>query len=103
MSEPQIWSFIGVFAAAMTGLIAMTTLTMRTIGNKLQVEISSLRAETKGELSSLRSETTNEISSLRAENSARFDAIAAQFETVHVKIDNLDRDVQAIARKVFPE
>lgn len=34
---------------------------------------------------------------------ARFLAVQAQFETVHVKLDHLDRDVQAIASRVFPE
>ena len=27
----------------------------------------------------------------------------AKFETVHVKLDHLDRDVQAIVSRVFPE
>ena len=34
---------------------------------------------------------------------AKFDRVDAQFELVHVKFDHLDRDIQTIARRVFPE
>ena len=51
---------------------------------------SSLRAEMLSGFDSLRSE----VGGLRAEMNARF-------ETVGVRMDSLDRDVQAVANRVF--
>ena len=60
MTEPQVWTLIGVFATALFGMLTlMSTMFVRFIN--------------------------------------------AKFETLEVKIDHLDRDVQAIARRVFPE
>ena len=60
MTEPQVWTLIGVFAAALFGMLTlMSTMFVRLIN--------------------------------------------AKFETLEAKIDHLDRDVQAIARRVFPE
>ena len=78
MNEPQIWTLIGVFAASMVGVIAILQRTMN-------VQFSSLRNELKSELDALRHEVKGEIGSLRAE------------------IAHLDRDVQAISKRVFPE
>jgi hypothetical protein len=60
VTEPQVWTLIGVFAAALFGMLTlMSTMFVRLIN--------------------------------------------AKFETLEAKIDHLDRDVQAIARRVFPE
>jgi hypothetical protein len=69
MTEPQVWTLIGVFAALMTGMLTLVaTLFVRV----LRSEIGGLRGE---------------ISGLRAEMTAR--------------IDNLDRDVQALVKHTF--
>jgi hypothetical protein len=60
VNEPQVWTLIGVFSAAMFGLIGIVSTLF------LQV----LRAE---------------------------------IGKVSIQINALDRDVQAIARRVFPE
>ena len=60
MNEPQVWTLIGVFSAAMFGLIGIVSTLF------LQV----LRAE---------------------------------IGKVSIQINALDRDVRAIARRVFPE
>lgn len=62
MTEPQVWTLIGVFAAAMFGMIGIvSTLFIHVV---------------KSEISGLRTELTG-------------------------KIDNLDRDVQALMRHTF--
>lgn len=107
MSEPQIWAALGILAAACVGMVTVTTqLLMRAIASvttTLQGEISSLRNETKvefacvrGEIVSLRNETKTEIAGLRTELDLRFTGLQTQ-------IDGLDRDVQAITKRVFPE
>lgn len=65
MNEPQVWTLIAVFAAAIFGLI--------TIVSTLFVRV--VRAEI-----------------------GRLDA---RFDTMSVRFDNLDRDVQALMRHTF--
>ncbi|HEY5221527.1 MAG TPA: hypothetical protein VIJ18_00530 [Microbacteriaceae bacterium] len=76
MTEPQVWTLIGVFAAAVFGMITVvSTLFVRVIRS----EIGGLRGE---------------IGGLRGEMNARFEAVDRRF-------DYLDRDVQALTKHVF--
>jgi hypothetical protein len=60
VTEPQVWTLIGVFAMALFGMLTlMSTMFVRLIN--------------------------------------------AKFDIVNAKLEHLDRDVQAIARRVFPE
>lgn len=87
LTEPQVWTIIGVFAATLLGTMTLLT---KSIG---------------GQMTSLRNEITSEITSLRNEMMTGFDALRAEmnarFETVNVRLDNLDRDVQALSERVF--
>lgn len=78
MTEPQVWTLIGVFASVFFAMFATMS------GWFVRV----LRAEVGG---------------LRVEMSAKFERVDAQFGKVDVKLDHLDRDVQALARQVFPD
>jgi len=96
LNQPQVWTLIGVFAAS---LFAVMTLMSTMFGRVIRAEIGGVRAEIGGvraEIGGLRSEITAEIASLRTEMNARFG-------TVDVRLEHLDRDVRAIANKVFPE
>lgn len=76
MTEPQIWTLIGVFATATFGMLTLTsTLFVRIV-----------RAE---------------IGGLRSEMSGRFEAMDARFESVNHRLDGLDRDVQALTRRAY--
>lgn len=80
LNDAQIWTMIGAFTALMFGMLAVvSTLFVRV-----------LRAEING----LRNEMNGQIGGLRSEMNARFDA-------VNVRIDGLDRDVQAIVKRTF--
>ncbi len=76
MTEPQIWVLIGVFTAAIFSMIGivMTSFT-RTLTQSLA------RVDTR-------------IDSLR-------DVMEARFETMDAKFNLLDRDIQALSRRVF--
>ena len=78
MNEPQIWAALGILAAAFAAMITVTTeLLMRTSHSStatLQVEIASLRTE-----------------------------LDLRFTGLQAQMDGLDRDVQAITKRVFPE
>ena len=80
MNEPQVWTVIGVLAAALLGgLTVITQLILRT----LQAEIGTVRVE----IGSLRTEMRAEIGALRGITEAKF--------------EGLDRDVQALTHHVF--
>jgi hypothetical protein len=76
VTEPQVWTALGILAAALTGMI---TLTIRTITVQVQALGTGLEAR---------------IDSVEKTMTARFDA-------VNTKIDGLDRDVQELSVKVF--
>lgn len=76
MTEPQIWTMIGAFIA--------TTIGMMTIVSTLFVRV--LRAE---------------IGGLRAEIGGLREEMRGRFEAVGVRIDGLDRDVQALVKRTF--
>jgi len=78
LTEPQIWTLIAVFAASMFGMLRMVT---KSFADLLRAEIGGVRSE---------------IGGLRTE-------MIAKFEAQNVKLDHLDRDVQALVRRVFPE
>ncbi len=80
MTEPQVWVLIGVFAAAMFGMIGIVT---SSFNRTLIAAIGGVRTE---------------ISGLRDVMDARFDAVDAKFDA---KFDVLDRDIQALSRQVF--
>lgn len=80
MTEPQIWVLIGVFAATIFSMIGivMTGFT-RTLTESLA------RIDTR-------------IDGLRDVMDSRFEAMDAKFSG---KFDLLDRDIQALSRRVF--
>jgi len=80
LTEPQVWTLIGVFSAAIFGVL--------TIG------FAALRSELRNSLNGLRGELVGEMNSLRSEMNARFDL-------VEKRIDYLDRDVRYLMRKEF--
>ncbi len=76
MTEPQVWTLIGVFAAGLFGMLTlMSTMFVRII----RTEIGSVR----GEIGSLRNEMVN------------------GFQGVHEHIDRLDGDVNALMKHTF--
>lgn len=83
MNEPQIWTLIGVFAASTFAMMGWLTSSFTRI---LRAEIGGVNARIDG---------------LRGEMGARFERVDAQFGRVEDRLDHLDRDVQALARKVF--
>lgn len=98
MNEPQVWTLIGVFGTALFGMLTlMTTLFVRVVRTEigsLRTEIGSVRTELGAEIGSVRTELGAQIGSLRSE-------MQAEFASVRTEIKYLDRDVQALSRRVF--
>lgn len=94
LTEPQIWTVIGVLFLLLTATLTVTT-------RVITVQIGSLRNEMKTEFASSRNENVSEFTGLRAEMNARFEAVNTRFESVNARIDSLDRDVQALTKRAF--
>lgn len=92
MTEPQVWTLIGVFAATMVGVVTvMTQLMMRTItsiGSGLATRIEALQTHMDIRFTALES---------------RMDRIENRIDRLETRVDGIDRDVQALARRVFPD
>lgn len=87
MTEPQVWTLIGVFTAIMLGgMTLMTTLLTRAIDGRLE----ALEGRFHGRFEAMDSR----FEGLRAEMNARFDA-------VDVKVSALDKDVAALADRLW--
>jgi len=92
VTEPQVWVLIGVFAAAMFGMIGIVN------GNFVRVlrsEIGGVRSEIGG--------VRSEIGGVRSEISrldAKIDALDAKLSA---RLDYLDRDVQLLMKREFGE
>lgn len=83
LSDMQIWAVIGVLAAGFVGFMSViVTLLNRT----LTAELRGIRTELAG---------------FRSEVGLRFEAIERRMDGFEARMDGLDRDVQAIAAKVF--
>lgn len=87
MTEPQVWTLIGVCAAGMFGTITLiSTMFLRTMQNEFE---------------SVRTEVRNEFASVRTEMRSEFAHVRTEISSVHGRIDHLDRDVNAIYRHLF--
>jgi hypothetical protein len=78
LNEPQVWTLIGVFSAAIFGMQAI-------VAAGLRKEMQSLRQE---------------MQSLRNELISRMEMLEAR---INARLDHLDRDVQFLMRKELGE
>lgn len=92
MTEPQIWTLIGVFAAAIVGLFSVLVVMLTVTSRSFSAQLASLREETAARFEAVH----QELASMRRET-------AAQFETVRAELAHLNKGMQAIATRVFPE
>ena len=80
LTEPQVWVLIGVFAAAMFGILGIVT---TSFNRNLNSAVDGLRETMDARFATI---------------DARFDAMDAKFSG---KFEVLDRDIQALSRHVF--
>ncbi|WP_336628003.1 MULTISPECIES: hypothetical protein [unclassified Microbacterium] len=83
MTEPQVWTLIGVFTAIMLGgMTLMTTLLTKTV----EARFDGLRGEMTG---------------LRGEMNARFDSVNSRLEKIEHTVDRLDDEVSGLAKRMW--
>lgn len=83
LTDPQIWSLIGIFAAAMFGVLGLI---IPLINRNLAAGFAAVNTK---------------IDALEKIVNARFEAVEVKFDAVNAKLDHLDRDVTALSKKVF--
>ncbi len=105
MNDPQIWTLIGVFAAAILGGF---TVVITSLSRVVRAEVGGLGAEMRAEIGGLRSEVGSEIGGLRAEMRGEIGGLRgdvaglhARFDGLEKRMDHLDRDVQAITDRLW--
>lgn len=127
VNEPQVWTVIGVLAAALFGgLTVITQLVLRTLQAEIgsvRTEIGSVRTDLRAEIGSLRTELRTEIDSVRTDLRAEITSVRTEIDSVRTELrseiasvrieigalrditetrfESLDRDVQALTRHVF--
>lgn len=98
MSEPQIWTLIGVFGATMVGLVAIVTQLMSAKFERVHERIDGLKTEMV-----LRFERIDERVD---EGFSRVDQRLGKLETrvdhIDARLEGLDRDVQVLTKRAFP-
>ena len=88
VTEPQVWTIIGVLIAGMFGLITIVTTSFNRV---LRAELGGVR----GEIGSLRQVMDARFDAV----DARFNAVDARFASLEAKVDSIDRDVQGIIKR----
>lgn len=83
MTESQVWVLVGIFATAIFGMLGWQT---TSFNRNLMIVRDSLRES---------------IESQGRVMDARFSSLEIRFQRLEHKVDDLDRDVQAISRHVF--
>ncbi len=83
LTEPQVWVLIGVFSAAFFGLIGIVSTSLNRTMNA-RFEGMNYRFEAM----------ESRFQSMEARVDSKFDII-------NVKLENMDRDIQALSRHVF--
>ena len=92
LTEPQVWVLIGVFAAAIFGMLSW-----QTISFNRTVDMAMKRTDAR--IDAMDAKLDARIETLDARFDARIEALDAKLSG---KIDSLDRDVQALTRHAWP-
>ncbi|MFV0432362.1 MAG: hypothetical protein ACK5LO_00020 [Leucobacter sp.] len=95
MTEPQIWTIIGVFAAT---LVAMVTIVMQSFHRS----IDGLRTEMVLRFEHFGARFDG-LEGRMDRLEGRMDRLEGRIDRIEKRVDDIDRDVQAISKRIFPE
>lgn len=95
LSDPQIWIALGIFAAALATIITVLVFLMQGFGKQLGHVEKQMMAqfETIGV----------RISALDQKFELKFTILETKVNKIEQRLEEMDTDIQAIAKKVFPE
>lgn len=99
LTEPQVWTLIGVFSTVLFAVLAtMSGYMVRTMNagfDRVDAKIDGLRAEMNAKF--------DRVDTQFERVDTQFEMVDVKFERVNDRFDHLDRDVQAISKRVFPD
>lgn len=91
MNEPQVWTLIGVFGAALLGGFTLVT---THFGRVVRAEIGRLEGTLTGKIEALDGKLSGQIEALDARLNGRID-------TLDHRLDTLDKEVANLVTKVW--
>lgn len=91
VNDPQIWTMVGIFAAAMFGTLGLL---VPLINRNTRVLVEGLEKVVNAKLEGVEAKFESRFESLE-------NVMNAKFDVVNAKLEHLDRDVTALSKKVF--
>lgn len=104
LTEPQIWVLIGIFGAANFGMLAWQQSSFTRANEALRETVKAGFAGVEGRFAGVDAGFAGVdagFAGVRAGFATQRAEIVIELAKVHKRIDDLDRDVQALTRKVF--
>ena len=95
MSNAQSWTLLGMVGLLLGTIGSLLVHQVRLVGDRIDARIVGVESTSDARFVGLESSINARLVGLESSINARFDAVDSRF-------DHLDRDVQAIARVVFP-
>lgn len=86
MNEPQVWTLIGVFGAALLGGFTLVT---THFGRVVRAEIGRLEGTLTGQIEALDGKLSGQIEALDAHLNSRIDTLDHRFDTLDKEVSNL--------------
>ena len=102
MNEPQVWTLIGVFGAALLGGFTLVT---THFGRVVRAEIGRLDGTLSGKIGHLEGTLTGKIDALDGRLTGQIEALDAhlngRIDILDHRLDTLDKEVANLATKVW--
>ena len=102
MNEPQVWTLIGVFGAALLGGFTLVT---THFGRVVRAEIGRLEGTLTGKIEALDGKLSGQIEALDGKLSGQIGALDARLngriDTLDHRLDTLDKEVANLVTKVW--
>ena len=84
MSNAQSWTLLGIISVLLSVIGSLLVQQIRQVGDRIDTRIDGLESTIDARLTGFQA------------------SVEVRFDAVNQRFDHLDRDVQAIARVVFP-
>jgi hypothetical protein len=95
VTEPQVWTLIGVFSAALLGMV---TFSHTHLVRVIRAEVDRIETKFDAKLDAVETKFGARLDAVEKKFDAKFDAVEAR---LGAKIDGLDKDITAINRHIW--
>lgn len=120
MTEPQVWTIIGVMVATLVAILTIVTQsftrTITALGDRMDAKFDGLRTEmvlrfehvdNRFEQVDKRFEQVDrrfeQVDRRFEQVDKRFEQVDKRLERLENRVNDLDRDMQSVVKRVFPE